>query len=100
MRSAFAQATADSLREKAGRRLVSRVGIVSKRRGRRPKHGYVRNTRSRPLVSTSPHDSADKAPVCDRFRWEYQREMTVWEEERRDAPTPLLAGRDAFTRQH
>ena len=26
--------------------------------------------------------------------------MTVWEQERRDAPTPLLAGRDAFTRQH
>ena len=25
--------------------------------------------------------------------------MTVWEQERRDAPTRLLAGRDAFVRQ-
>ena len=50
----------------------------------------------------TPHDSADKAAVCGRLspsRREYQREITVGEQERRAAPTPLLAGRDALTRR-
>ena len=51
----------------------------------------------------SDRPERDKAPIGGRLspNWrEYQREMIVWERERRDAPTPLLAGRDALTRRH
>ena len=50
--------------------------------------------------SPSPHDSTDKAPVSGRLslnRRDCEWEMTVGEQDRRAAPTPLLAGRDALT---
>jgi hypothetical protein len=49
-----------------------------------------------PSAASPVHDSAD-GPICGRLwphRREYEREITVGEQERRAAPTRVLAGRD------